>query len=203
MLIWTTAEKRLKITATDGTNNIVYEFIYGLNSYTELSQSGNGIHIICKGRLPEGARRKGKVEMYDKGRYFIMTGNSISEFDEIANCTETVKPLHEKYLGGNSHTSQSAQLPLTPPTLTEQEIINKAMTSQNGDKFAKLYQGDISDYPSQSEADMAFCAMLAFWCSGDIALMDKIYRSSGLMRPKWDRKQNQSTYGAITLAKSS
>ena len=58
--------------ATDGTNNIVYEFIYGLNSYTELSQSGNGIHIICKGRLPEGARRKGKVEMYDKGRYFIM-----------------------------------------------------------------------------------------------------------------------------------
>ncbi len=188
--------------STDGTDNIVYEFIYGLNSYTELSQSGNGIHIICKGKLPEGARRKGKVEMYDKGRYFIMTGNSISEFDEIANCTETVKPLHEKYLGGNSHTSQSAQLPLTPPTLTEQEIMSKAMTSQNGDKFAKLYKGDISDYPSQSEADMAFCAMLAFWCSGDTALMDRIYRSSGLMRPKWDRKQNQSTYGAITLAKA-
>ena len=187
---------------TDGTDNIVYEFIYGLNSYTELSQSGNGIHIICKGRLPEGARRKGKVEMYDKGRYFIMTGNSISEFNEIVDCTETIQPLHEKYLGGSSQSPQPAQLPLTPPTLTEQEIINKAMTSQNGDKFAKLYKGDISDYPSQSEADMAFCAMLAFWCSGDTALMDKIYRNSGLMRPKWDRKQNQSTYGAITLQKA-
>ena len=57
------------------TDNIVHEFIYGLCSYAELSQSGNGIHIICKGSLPDGARRRGKIEMYDKGRFFIMTGN--------------------------------------------------------------------------------------------------------------------------------
>ena len=30
------------------------EFINGLNSYTEYSHSGQGVHIICKGNLPEG-----------------------------------------------------------------------------------------------------------------------------------------------------
>lgn len=81
-----------------GTENIIHEFVYGLQTYAELSQSGNGIHLICKGKLPNGARRKGKVEMYDSGRFFIMTGNSISEFAEITDCTEKIKSLHSKYL---------------------------------------------------------------------------------------------------------
>ena len=49
---------------------------------------------------------------------------------------------------------------------------------------------------------MAFCNMLAFWCGGDIEKMDTIYRSSGLMRDKWDRRQSGSTYGMLTLKKA-
>ena len=45
------------------------EFVETLQSYAEISKSKNGIHIICKGSLPKGARRRGGVEMYDKGRY--------------------------------------------------------------------------------------------------------------------------------------
>ena len=51
------------------------EFVETLQSYTEISKSGGGIHIICKGSLPDGARRRGNVEMYQNGRYFICTGN--------------------------------------------------------------------------------------------------------------------------------
>lgn len=177
-----------------GTDNIVHEFIYGLCSYAELSQSGNGIHIICNGSLPNGARRRGKVEMYDKGRFFIMTGNICSEFADVADCTEAVKPLHKKYLSSSEAPKKQAQSPTVQTVLTEQEIISKAMSSHNGEKFSALYNGDISGFPSQSEADLAFCNMLAFWCGGDTELMDSIYRSSGLMRDKWDRKQSGSTY---------
>ncbi len=48
-----------------------------LNSYTELSQSGRGLHIIIEGKLPAGRRRNGVFEMYGEGspRYFAMTGN--------------------------------------------------------------------------------------------------------------------------------
>ena len=40
------------------------EFVETLRSYAEYSVSGSGVHIICKGKLPEGARRRGNVEIY-------------------------------------------------------------------------------------------------------------------------------------------
>ena len=40
------------------------EFVETLRSYAEISRSGSGIHIICKGSLPDGARRKGNVEIF-------------------------------------------------------------------------------------------------------------------------------------------
>lgn len=187
---------------SDGGNpqtNVISEFISGLASYAELSQSGNGIHIICRGKLPEGARRRGKIEMYDKGRFFVMTGNCCSEYVDIADCSESIKPLHEKYLGSGQMTISDVRQPAITFCNDVQTIIDKAMNSANGDKFRRLYSGDFSDYPSQSEADMAFCNMLAFWCGGDSAKMDEIYRRSGLMRAKWDRKQSGSTYGALTI----
>ena len=184
-------------------DNVIGEFVYGLKSYTELSRSGNGIHIICKGRLPEGARRRGGIEMYEKGRFFVMTGNYCSEFIDISDCTESVKPLHEKYLAQHKSVPEKTNnAPAVPLSLSASEIVEKARSSQNGAKFEALYRGDITGYSSQSEADMAFCNILAFWCGGDIETMDSIYRSSGLMREKWDRKQSGSTYGMLTLKKA-
>ena len=140
-------------------NNIVAEFINTMQTYAEISQSGNGIHLICRGTLPPNGRRRGKVEMYDSGRYFIMTGKQIGSFSDITDGTERVKALHAKYLGTPSpapaYKSVTAPVRATP-TISEQELIEKMLNSQNGDKFARLYGGDFSDYPSQSEADMAF-----------------------------------------------
>lgn len=196
-------QQELSAFLSGDTNNIIGEFVHTMQSYTEKSQSGTGIHIICKGHLPEGRRRSGDIEMYDSGRFFVFTGDMCAEYAEIAEGTDTVKPLYEKYLGekntfcvtGNTHSVQ-------PVRLSMDEILDKAMRSKSGEKFRALMQGDISGYKSQSEADMAFCSMLAFWCGCDIAMMDMIYRKSGLLRPKWDRRQCGSTYGMITLEKA-
>ena len=51
------------------------QVIDGLAGYTELSPSGTGIHIIVRGELPAGGNRKGPLEMYDKKRFFTMTGH--------------------------------------------------------------------------------------------------------------------------------
>ncbi|MDE5884873.1 MAG: hypothetical protein K2H29_07365 [Oscillospiraceae bacterium] len=197
----------LKSCADGDFNNIVGEFMTTLDSYTEWSQSAKGIHIICKGKLPPGGRRNDDigVEMYDTGRFFVMTGNPISNCVTIPDRTEEIKTLHAKYLKSADDKPDNQlrllEIPDIPdnPDLTVQEIIAKAMRNE---KFANLYSGDFSAYPSQSEADMAFCSMLAFWCTKDRSKMDQIYRSSGLMRPKWDRKQSGSTYGALTLQKA-
>ena len=46
---------------------------------------------------------------------------------------------------------------------------------------------------------MAFVSMLAFWCGCVEEQIDRIFRSSGLMRDKWDRQTGDSSYGQITI----
>lgn len=48
-----------------------------LNSYTEFSPSGKGIHVWCRGKLPPGRRRCGRVEIYQGGRFFTVTGRCL------------------------------------------------------------------------------------------------------------------------------
>ena len=185
-----------------GTDNIVSEFVETLQSYCETSQSGNGIHIICKGHLPKGGRRKNNVEMYESGRFFVMTGNICAEFAEINECTELIKPLHEKYIGGHKPKARAAPPAPLPLPQTASEIVELAENSKNGDKFKRLYSGDITGYKSQSEAELAFCNSLAFWTGRDAEKMDSIFRSSGLMRDKWDEQRAGRTYGQITIEKA-
>jgi hypothetical protein len=73
--------------------------LYELRSYTELSQSGQGWHAIVRGCLPEGGNRKGRVEMYDRGRYFVMTGKrALNSCAEIQ--ARDLTTLHARLLCG-------------------------------------------------------------------------------------------------------
>ena len=182
--------------------DFIDEFVETLQSYTEISRSGQGIHIICKGKLPDGARRRGNVEMYCEGRYFIMTGKMYNEdYKIIKDCTETIKVLHSKYL----YTEKPKLAPkvVQPIDLSDQEIIDKARNCKTGTLFQLLYSGQWQGlYSSQSEADLALCNHLAYWTQRDPNRIDRIFRSSGLMRPKWDTKRGTYTYGQATVEKA-
>ncbi len=183
--------------------NIADEFINTLQSYTEISQSGHGIHIICRGSLPSGGRRKNAVEMYESGRYFIMTGNAITDYG-ISDCTDSIKALHEKYIGGGSAPS-SDKKPAAPSTVigSTVEMLEKIRRSKQGVLFDDLMAGNFENhYKSHSEADIALCNILAFWLGRDADAIDSVFRSSGLMRDKWDRKQSGGTYGSLTVQKA-
>lgn len=195
-------EEILKAYLGGDENNIFGEFINTLQSYAELSQSKTGIHIICRGHLPKGRRnsKQNRVEMYDNARFFVMTGDRCSAHTAIADCTERIKPLHAKYLG-------SGHEPVPKPRVqtalqTANDILKAAAGAKNGAAFSALYSGDFSAYGSHSEADLALCNMLAFWCDGDADKIDSLFRQSGLMRDKWDRKTGGSTYGALTIQKA-
>lgn len=180
------------------------EFIEQLCSYTEYSQSGKGIHILCKGNLPLGNRRKGDIEMYDNARFFALTGDVVegTENFDIEDRTKEIALLHEKYLKDkpayvyvNEHNNNKIV-----KCLTDREVLDKAMQSRNSNLFNLLYNGQWDGlYPSQSEADAAFCVMLAFWTNKDKAQMDRIFRHSNLFRPKWNEKRGQKTYGEYVL----
>ena len=76
--------------------------------------------------------------------------------------------------------------------------ISKIRESKQARKFDELYSGNTSGYPSPSNADFAFIRLLVFWTQ-DRNQLDSIFRSSGLMRDKWDKQIGDSTYGDITI----
>jgi len=69
-----------------------------LSSYTEYSPSGTGVHILCKGTLPPGGCRRGFIEMYEKGRYFTVTGNVLFQLTKLNERTKEAAFIHAKYI---------------------------------------------------------------------------------------------------------
>lgn len=177
------------------------DIIKTLDSYTEYSPSGTGVHIICKGTIPPKDRRKGNVEMYSEGRFFTVTGNVLGEPKDIQERTTQAAIVHAKYLKREEQKPTNQQP--TDLDLSDSELINKAMSAKNGHIFRALWNGDISGYPSQSEADLALCNLLAYWTNGNAYRIDALFRQSALYRPeKWDKKHGPDTYGNMTIKKA-
>lgn len=177
-----------------------------LNSYTERSQSGTGIHIIVEGKLPEGRRKNGAFEMYGDGspRYFAMTGDVLGDAREIRADQDAINAVHVAYIQPPK-AQDVVPIPTDrgkPHCMDNREIVRKAEKARNGFLFRALWAGDTSNHKSPSEADQALSNILAFWCGKDARRMDELFRQSGLYRPKWDEKHGPKTYGEMTIDKA-
>jgi putative DNA primase/helicase len=172
-----------------------------MDSYTEITQSGQGIHVICRGNIPGEKRRKGSVEMYETKRFFVMTGNVIDDAHmDVEERPEQLASVYNKYLGGKPKPERKSTTPAVENNLDDDEIIRKASEASNGELFRDLMNGSWQHrYNSQSEAELALCNMLAFWTGRDVQAMDRIYRRSGMYRKKWDEKRPGGTYGTMTI----
>ena len=85
----------------------------------------------------------------------------------------------------------------------DRELIQRAIGAKNGDTFDRLWRGDLTDVGGDdSRADWLLVLSLNFWTGGDAPRIDRLFRQSGLMRPKWDDRRGDSTYGALTIRKA-
>jgi len=170
-----------------------------LDSYAEVSPSGTGVHIIVLGELPAGGRRRGKVEMYDSGRFFTFTGQQLAGVPAtIEDRRQQLAELHRETFNRDrsdtpTHRTVAPAAPHTPVvTLSDEEIIEKLCAERDG-KGARLWSGDTTAHNgkdrSASGADLALCSKLAFYTT-DAEQIDRLFRRSGLMRPVW--KNNAS-----------
>lgn len=177
----------------------VADIVNQFGSYTEISQSGTGLHIICKGKLPGKAIKSKTVEMYDSGRYFALTGNIYDNKETLCEAQKAINSLYEGLVAAREK-AQEKPTQSSGLSLDDTKLIEVAVNARNGSLFCDLFQGKIKGkYSSQSEADLALCNILAFYTGKNAAQMDRLFRQSALMRDKWDRPQSGSTYGAITI----
>lgn len=158
-----------------------------INSYTELSPSGTGLHVFALADLPV-ARRSGPVELYGTSQYLTVTGCVFEDHHLMRAAQAEVEKLHAAITPPPVSTSRTPPAPPREyPRRLDREIIERASSARSGAKFRALWNGDSSGYSSGSEADAALLCMLLYWVDGDRDRADNLFRQSGLMRPKWER----------------
>ncbi|MBR1438914.1 MAG: hypothetical protein IJ587_10305 [Synergistaceae bacterium] len=185
-----------------------------MNTYTERSVSGKGIHLLfhlCNPLSEIGSRKKDdtlNLEIYDSKRYFVMTGNVYGEERPIAERTEELREVYEKYMRKresdnkvekphhtqtvNTNSVKNSRVQGVKSSrsedLSDSELWERMFSSEHGREIQALYNGDISGYDNDdSRADLAMCSILVWWTHGDAGRVDRMFRQSGLYRDKWER----------------
>jgi hypothetical protein len=167
------------------TDGFVAAAVTSLDSYTEYSPSGDGLHVIVRGELPGGRNRKGSVEMYDRGRFFTVTGRPLpGRPPTVEDRHEALAALHRETFGGAAEDGELAE-PVSP-AMEDDEVLERCRRAKNAEKFAALFDdGDLDGYGGDhSAADQALVGMLSFYTQ-DPEQLDRLFRQSELVREKW------------------
>lgn len=148
-----------------------------LDSYTERSKSGKGLHIWVRGNIGKGFRRDG-VEIYSQERFIISTGDAY-----VTKGIENREPLLLNMVHQMRPLAKVIELEELPEEADDWYILKVASSASNGDKFMKLFKGlwreDEFGYPSQSEADLSLMSMFTFYSPSN-AQCRRLFRESGL-----------------------
>lgn len=180
------------------------EIVSTMDSYTEVSPSGNGLHILvktdpldrCGHKTPKGAADA--IEIYrpvakqhpsyvgevECGRYITISGIVYGEEKPVAERTGQMEELIRRYFPASVEkpscsTTQLPCLALLPQS--DRDVIDKMFSSKCSLEIKALWNGDLSiTSGDHSSADLALVNRLAYWTNGDEAQMDRLFRQSGL-----------------------
>src|SRR6266568_2693734 len=171
--------------------------VQDLNSYTEASPSGNGLHILAYGRLP-GKNIHTAIEMYEKERFTTITTNHLARTPPtVERRQEAIDALYQRFappvpqeriqnsrVGGGS----GSVLTELPPEAAHDPLLQQ------------LLRGDTTGFSSPSNADFVLALKLLHWTGDNVALTRKLFLQSGLYREeKTERKTGATTYLEMTI----
>lgn len=194
---------------TDGkTNAFATEIIDTLDSYTEFSPSGKGIHIIIKGSLPQSVLGTGRkntkhgLEIYSYGRFFTFTGNRENSND-VYDRTDELAEVFEQYFDDSDIQGRVnlAEFEKDEIKISNEALWERMFRSKNGDEIRSMYNGNLIN-DDHSATDLALCNHLAFWTGKSATRMDAMFRETSLIRDKWDVihfSNTNETYGERTI----
>lgn len=180
------------------------------DTYTELSPSGDGLHIIFQldKHFSLVANKKSyddgtAFEVYTENRYFTYTGKSYGKVKPVRTISVEVAEELLRMVG-----YPWGRGPVVLPTVevnsqvftTPDEILLKKMfKAKGGAKLERLYNGDISAYnDDQSAGDAALLTSLAFWTAKNVEQMERIWLESPLGTR--EKTQKRKDYRDRTIA---
>jgi|GEM_PF-2855340 len=162
-------------------------------AYIEVSPSGKGLRIICKGTLPrfgKGMSGFNHFEVYGRGdgglHFLSVTGNAIATVENLTDCQANLDWFYEQFIKRPEKPRVMPESSLPPsPELEDEEILNLLRGSKIRPNLERLFDDGILS-GDHSTDDLQLCSMLGFYTQ-NAEQIDHIFRQSALMRPKWDR----------------
>jgi putative DNA primase/helicase len=133
------------------------EIVQSLNSYTELSPSGTGLHILASGQLP-GKGIHTAIEMYGQDRFTTITTDQLPGTPPtIENRTEEVHALYQRFAPPVTETTTQN----TRGGVWSGDVLTDHPPEAEHDRvLQRLLTGDVSGYSSQSNADFVLIMKL-------------------------------------------
>jgi primase-polymerase (primpol)-like protein len=172
------------------------------SSYSEVSPSGKGLHIIVEGYVPTG-RRRNSVEVYSTDRYMTMTGNVYGYGKEIEPRQELLTQLWSSLANNTLIGYDYANYYSKPETDSDQMVFEKAINSSGGERFKALWNGNTSVLMgadrSASIADLSLVGMLLYH-SKNAAQVERMWLRSPL--GSRNKVQSRSKYRQQTITRA-
>jgi primase-polymerase (primpol)-like protein len=124
-----------------------------LDSYSEVSPSGRGVHVIVEGELPPGRNRRGDVEMYDEARFFTVTGDHIGETPtSVKRRQDALLGVHYEYVQSSPDAETTA---VDLETSAESAGRSDSSAGERGDENGESAAREATDNPAASETATA------------------------------------------------
>lgn len=183
------------------------DFLRGISTYAEISPSKTGLHFIGKGKVPGERKRYKNLEIYDRDRFFTITGNILKDKDrsKIVNINQELLPLYQKYMPVIDFVEGKAgRINLIPSSLADKNrfsqddilniLFNRRYFNFSGEDLRQIYNGNYQNYfNSRSEADFFMLGRLLYY-TADVEKSISLMENSGLKRNKWYKRRGSTDY---------
>lgn len=182
-------------------------FLRGISTYAEISPSKTGLHFIGKGKMPGERKRYKNLEIYDRDRFFTITGNILKDKDrsKIVNINQELLPLYQIYMPSiDSVEGKAGRINLNPSSLAYKNrfsqndilniLFNRGYFNYSGEDLRQIYNGNYQNYfNSQSEADFFMLGRLLYY-TADVEASISLMERGGLKRNKWYKRRGSTDY---------
>lgn len=190
---------------TDNKDSVASDFLKNIDTYAEVSPSGRGIHFIGKGKLEGTRRRSGNIEIYDKDRFFTVTGKILNDKyrKKITNIETEINQLKANYL---PEFEKSEIDKSEVGDYKDREVLELFLNTDIGDTSEvknEIFNGKWEKkFSSQSEADFYLARNLLFFNGGNIEQAYRLMNQSKLAREKWDEQRGSTDYLEYVLVRA-
>ena len=195
-------------------SDLAIDILKRMNSYTEKSLSGKGLHIYFKMK-PEEQIEIDKEKYYNKmnenqlqtngfkgtkglevyqgtidNRYLTLTGNKFLKIDELKEISrDELQQILDKYMKRpeNPFQRNNSSIDYSNINIEGRNFLQEALERKTDDRLLQLWNETPSGKGgNESETDQALINKLAYYCNNDETLMIQAFESSPYFQQKDD-----------------